>query len=91
MNQEQATKLLEQLGITGVDPSKVVAVATLLQQLDTNEEEEEEETSLYVPKAGKGFYYDAEGLREVSRPDPKPLRKLTSVSSKVFRRLLNIE
>jgi len=48
----------------------------------------EVEDSFYVPKVPSNFYYDAKGLRDAGRIGD--MRGLTSVNSKVFRRLLGL-
>jgi len=82
-------KLMGELGISGMDPTKMSAVIGLLQELGGSTEVSQEglksyypevgDSEWYIPKAPKGFYDGCfEALREASKPDYSYLRKLTT-------------
>ncbi len=92
--------LMAQLGISGVDPTKLSAAMTLVEMLGGQVSVDQEALQAYYPKVDekslymptnvpKNFYYDAEGLRNAGRIGN--MRSLTSVNSNVFRKLLGIE
>jgi hypothetical protein len=60
---------------------KLATLVSLLQELQTESAESPDSLSLYFPRpVPENFYFDANGLR-----------KLTTVDSSVFRRLLGIK
>jgi len=91
MDPTRVTELMAKLGIKGLDPTKASAVMDLAKELGEGTEVSPEELEAYYPDVDvrsfylptnlpKNFYYDAEGLKKLSR-----------VNSNVFRRLLGIE
>ncbi len=89
MDPAQVAVLMAQLGITGIDPTKMAAMMTIVQELGGGIEVNPEELNAYFPQVEKSFYlptnipknfyYDADGLRSLS-----------TVNSGVFRKLLGI-
>lgn len=83
MDPTQVAKALTQLGITGVDPTKVAAAMTLAEQLGESVEvtpegvqaylpdisDEDDIRSFYIPKVPKGFYTGCFArLRQLTTP-----------------------
>lgn len=86
MNPAEAAELMTALGVTGIDPTKMPIIMSLVEQLGKGVQVDGEELesyypkvedSFYVPKAPKGFYLgDTRMLRKLNTPDAKVLRKL---------------
>lgn len=91
MNSDELARLIAQLGVTGVDPSKLSAALTLVEALGGQVQVSRDELDAYYPDVDtksfylptnvpKNFYFDADGLK-----------RLSTVNSGVFRRLLGIK
>lgn len=99
MNPLQAAELMVGLGITGVDPTKMATIMTLVQQLGGEVRVDPDELAAYYPQTDeslymptnvpRNFYYDGAGLRNAGKVGD--MRRLTSINGNVFRRLLGIQ
>lgn len=89
MNPGEAAEMMAALGITGVDPTKMSIIMSLVQELggSVNVDKEtveayypEVDDSFYVPKAPKGFYLgDTKMLRKLNTPNANVLRRLHGI------------
>ncbi len=78
INPAELAGVLAQLGIEGIDPTKLAALIPVLQQLGMSTPIDHEKVKeyfaqvgsddWYVPKAPKNFYGDWAGLRKLTTP-----------------------
>ena len=94
MNPLQVAELMASLGITGVDPTKMTAMMTIVQELGGQVSVDPEGLEAYYPKTDeslymptnvpKNFYYNAESLKNAGRVGD--MRSLTTPNLERLRK-----